>query len=287
VRFLLRPGWLALIAVVIGFVIVCYTLLAPWQFGREAQREAQQQAIDTSYAIAPVPLGELVPAGEGVARDVEWRQVTVTGEYLPGAEAVVRLRVVDGRPAFEALTPFRTTDGRLVAVDRGYVAAASGSIVPDFAPAPPGPVTLTARLRVDETDPQDRAVFDADGHRQLYAADSRQLAAATGLDLERGYLQLAADQPGVLGPLAVVPNTGGAPFTNLSYALQWLTFGAIAIFALAYFVRLELLQRRSGDRSGDRSALRRALSGDDPAPAPEQDAPAPGETPLADRYGRR
>ena len=44
-RFLLRPGWLALIVAVVGFVVACYTYLAPWQFGREAARGAQQQAI--------------------------------------------------------------------------------------------------------------------------------------------------------------------------------------------------------------------------------------------------
>lgn len=287
-RFLLRPGWLAFVAVVVGFVVVCYTVLAPWQFGREAQREAQQQAIDASYATPPVPLADLVPAGDGVDPDVEWRQVTVSGTYLTDAQAVVRLRVVDGKPAVEVLTPLRTEDGRLLLVDRGHVTAESGGSVPDIAAPPAEPVTLTARLRTDETDPQGRGVSEVGGHRQLYAADSRPLAAATGLDLEPGYLLLAADQPGVLTPLAVAPSNGGAPFTNLSYALQWLTFGAIALIAMGYFVRLEMLQRR-GNGTADRTALRRALAGDEP-PAPETAEVAgarPGETPLADRYGRR
>ena len=45
-RFLLRPGWIALIVGVLAFVVACYTLLAPWQFGRESEREAAQRAID-------------------------------------------------------------------------------------------------------------------------------------------------------------------------------------------------------------------------------------------------
>ncbi|WP_214370147.1 SURF1 family protein [Pseudonocardia sp. H11422] len=288
-RFLLRPGWLVTIAVVIGFVITCYTLLAPWQFGREAQRDAQQRAIDASYATAPVPLGELVPAGAGVTPEVEWRQVQVTGTYLPEAETLVRLRVIDGRPASEVLTPLRTDDGRVVTVDRGYIATSDGQTVPDFAAPPTGTVTLTARLRVDETDPQARPVFTAGSHRQFYAADSRPIAADTGLDLMPGYLQLAPEQPGVLSPLAVVPATGGAPFTNLSYALQWLTFGAIAIIALGYFIRLEVLQRR-GRGSDSKAALRDALAGRDGGGepvGPDSSGPDTTETPLAERYGRR
>jgi cytochrome oxidase assembly protein ShyY1 len=265
VRFLLRPGWLALIAVVIGFAVAAFTLLAPWQFGREAQREAQQRAIDAASATAPVPLAELVPPGDAVTPADEWRQVTVTGTYAAEGEGLVRLRVVDGQPAVEVLTPLHTDDGRIVAVNRGSVAAESGASVPEFAPAPTGPVTLTARLRLDETDPQHRDAIESGGHRQLYASDSRALAAATGVPLEPGFLQLADGQPGVLRPLDVAPTAGGgAPFTNFSYALQWLTFGVIALFALGYFVRLELLQRRGRpDRRTERAALRRALAGDD------------------------
>jgi cytochrome oxidase assembly protein ShyY1 len=264
VRFLLRPGWLALLTVAVGFAVACYTLLAPWQFGREEQREAQQRAIDASFRTAPVPLAELSAPGSGVRGEVEWRQVTVSGSYLPTGEALVRLRVFDGKPAFEVLTPLRTDDGRLLLVDRGFVTAGSGAAVPAFAPAPAGPVTLVGRLRVDENNPPDRPLFEADGTRQLYAADSRPIAAATGLALEPGRLQLDAEQPGVLAPVPVAPNTGAAPFTNFSYALQWLTFGAIALFAAAYFVRLELLQRRGGSgRAAERSAVRRALAGDD------------------------
>jgi cytochrome oxidase assembly protein ShyY1 len=262
VRFLLRPGWVALVVAVIGFAVACYTLLAPWQFGREAQRDAQQQAIDAADATAPVPLAELSPAGAGVSADIEWRQVLVTGTYQPQGETLVRLRVVDGAPAFEVLTPLRTDDGRQLLIDRGYVAAGSGAAVPEVAPPPTGPVSLVARLRVDEIDPQARPGVLLDGKRQIWAADSRSVAATTGTPLEPGHLTLEAGQPGVLKPVPVVPTAAGsAPFTNFSYALQWLTFGAIAIFALVWFVRLELLQRSGKTRT--RSELRAALAGDD------------------------
>ncbi|WP_300007173.1 SURF1 family cytochrome oxidase biogenesis protein [Pseudonocardia sp.] len=258
-RFLLRPGWVALIVAVVAFVVACYTFLAPWQFGREAQRAAQQQAIDAATDQPPVPLASLSEPGAGVSPEIEWRQVEVTGRYLPDAQGLVRLRVVDGRPAVEVLTPFRTTDGRLLTVDRGTVETPSGAVTPDIAPPPTEPVTITARLRVDQTDPEQRVLTEA-GYQQLYAVDSRLLGTATGLDLEPGWLQLAAGEPGVLGAIPVAPDAGGAPFTNLSYALQWITFGVIALLALGYFIRLELLQRRG---PAQRSDLRRALAGDD------------------------
>jgi cytochrome oxidase assembly protein ShyY1 len=265
-RFLLRPGWIAFVVVVVGFAVACYTLLAPWQWGREEQRKAQEQAISAANASPPAPFGDLVP-GATVPAAAEWRQVTLTGTYLPRAEALVRLRVVDGKPASEVLTPVRLADGRIVAVDRGSLAMADGQAVPDFPAAPGGTVTLTGRLRIDETDGAKRPPFTEGGHLQMYAADSRELAAATDLTgVVEGYVQLAADQPGVLTPIPVSPPTTAAPFTNGSYALQWITFGAIALIALGYFIRLEVLQRRG--RRERKASLRDALAGRDTADTP-------------------
>jgi cytochrome oxidase assembly protein ShyY1 len=242
---------------------------------------------------------------------VEWRQAVVRGQYLPADEAVVRLRTVLGRPAFEVLTAFRTDDGRIVAVDRGYVRPGEDRHVSVFAPAPIGTTALTGRIRLDESDPDHRASLESGGHRQLYAADSQLLAQAIGAPVADGYLQLIDGQPGGLGVLPL-PDSDSGPF--LSYAWQWLSFGAMAIFGLVYFIRLELLQRRepeddedlgsddpdcpAGQRVGSdnvaepaKVSLRDALRGPGPAaarvPARAVDTPAePDRDRLIDRYGK-
>jgi cytochrome oxidase assembly protein ShyY1 len=137
--------------------------------------------------------------------------------------------------------------------------------VPAYPAAPGGTVTVTARLRTDRHDPSDRPVVRGAGAPQLYAADSTVLGATMGLDLVAGIVQLPADQPGVLAPAPVGPTVAdAAPFTNFSYALQWWTFGLIALVALGYFIRLEMLQRRGGGgRRSRRTEVRRALAGDD------------------------
>lgn len=259
-RFLLRPGWIAFVVAVSAFVVACYTLLAPWQFSREAERDAESAAIATADANPAVPFARLVP-GPAVDPADRWRRVSLTGRFEPGAETVVRLRVVDGAPAFEVLTPLVLDDGRVVVVNRGSVQATDRNRVPAYAPPPAGTVTVQGRLRTDETDPQGRPPLREGGTRQIYAADSRALAAATGLAPVGGTVSLEAGQPGVLTPIPVQPAGGGAPFSNFSYALQWLTFGAVALVAMGVFVRLELLQRRG--RRPARGGLRDQLSGRD------------------------
>lgn len=270
-RFLLKPGWVAFVLLIIGFAVACYTLLAPWQFRRNAERAEQNREIVASTTQPPRPLAELVPPGGPPAESVQWREAEVHGQYLPADEAVVRLRTVQGRPAFEVLTAFRTDEGRMIAVDRGYVRPGEDRQLAAFPPAPGGTVALTGRIRLDESDPQHRGWFTAGGHRQIYAADSQQLGQATGIPIAPGYLQLVDNQPGGLG-VVPLPDLDSGPF--LSYAWQWLTFGAMALFGLVYFIRLELLQRQAEQPRTTRADRART------AGAGEQ-APQEGGTPTA------
>lgn len=232
-RFLLRPGWLVVTLVVLAFATACFTLLAPWQFRRHHERSATNAAVQASFHAPTVPLGEL---GAGS----EWRLATATGRYLPDGEALARLRTVLGEPAFEVLTPFRLTDGSVVLVDRGFVRPNESVQVGAYPAVPGGEVVLTGRVRADETDPEHRAAFTDrtnGGRRQVYAVDSRIVARATGLTIRPGYLQLEAGSPGVLGPLPL-PELDAGPF--LSYALQWVAFGSMAILAWIYFTWREI-----------------------------------------------
>lgn len=256
-RFLLRPGWVALTAVVVCFSVAAFTLLAPWQFGRAEQRAQRNAAIERSLRTAPQPLQEV----RG-----EWRQVLITGRYLPDAEVVVRLRTVQGEPAYEVLVPLQLADGLTVLVDRGYLRPADGLRVPAYPPAPAGEVTVTGRLRTDEPDPQGGAVVAQDGHRQVYAVSTRTVSAATGVGLEPGYVQLVDGAPGVLSALPLPPLHSGPSF---AYALQWLAFGAMVPLGLVYFAWREATGWRREQWSPD---------ADDP-----HDPPVAA---LADRYGR-
>jgi cytochrome oxidase assembly protein ShyY1 len=232
-RFLLRPGWLAVTLVVLLFATACYTLLAPWQFRRDQERKATNAAVQGSFIAPPVPLAELGPGSE-------WRLATLVGSYLPDAETLARLRTVQGEPAYEVLTPFRLTDGQVVLVDRGFVRPNDAVQVGDYPAPPTGQVTLTARLRAGETDPQHRDAFTDrtnGGRPQVYAIDADTVGRATGLPIRPGYLQLEAGSPGVLGALPL-PQLEAGPF--FSYALQWLAFGTMSLLALAYFTWREI-----------------------------------------------
>ncbi|WP_276067185.1 SURF1 family protein, partial [Mycolicibacterium gadium] len=127
--FLLRPGWIALALVVVAFAYLCFTVLAPWQLGKNTKTSRENNQIASSLNAEPVPVTTFLPHQDSSAPEDQWRRVTATGRYIPSAEVLARLRVVGGAPAFEVLVPFIVDGGPTVLVDRGYVLAVQGSKV--------------------------------------------------------------------------------------------------------------------------------------------------------------
>ena len=267
-RALFQPGWLALALAVVAFAYLCFTVLAPWQLGKNTKTSRENNQIETSLSAAPMPVTDALPRQDSSAPDLQWRQVIATGHYLPAAQVVARLRMVDAEPASQLPTPFAVDRGPTVLVDRGYIRSEQGSKVPSFAAPPDGTVSLTARLRDSETAPLDKAPFHQDGVLQVYAIDTRMVSATTHFALAGSYLQLVENQPGGLGVIAL-PHLDAGPF--LSYGIQWIAFGIAAPLGLGYFVYSEVRARRreSGRQIGEPSE------------------PVTVEDKLADRYGRR
>ncbi len=262
--FLLRPGWIALALVVIAFTYLCFMVLAPWQLGKNTRTSRENHQIETSLNTAPVPLKTLLPQQDSSARDAQWRRVTATGHYLPDVQVLARLRVVEGDPAFEVLSPFVVDDGPTVLVDRGYVRPEQGSHVPPIARAPAETVTITARLRDSEPTAAGKEPFSRDGVQQVYSINTDQVATLIKVPLAGSYLQLVDNQPGGLG-LIGLPHLDAGPF--LSYGIQWISFGILAPIGLGYFAYSEIRARRREKQAAA--------------------APVTVEEKLADRYGRR
>lgn len=289
--FLLRPSWLILAVLVAAFAYLCFTVLAPWQLGKNTATSHRNQLIADSVRADPVDVTTVL---SGTASErTEWRRVTASGSYVPDSTVLVRLRHLDGAPGYAVLAAFRLDDGRVLLVDRGLVSAVDGSRPPQVAEPPAGPQRIEARVRMSEgvTPGKDPSVQD--GYRQVYSIDTTQETAVLQQPLtplptggERGgYLQLSENQPGAFTPTPL-PQLDAGPY--LSYGLQWLAFGIMAPLGLGYFIYAEIRERRK--EKGAAAEPARVTSPADPARS-EQVTPATPAAPttearLADRYGR-
>lgn len=269
--FLLRPGWIALVLVVAAFAYLALTVLAPWQLGKNTRTSRENNQIEASLTAPPVPVTSFLPRQDSSDPEAQWRQVTATGRYLPEVQALARLRVIGGAPAYEVLTGFDVDGGPTVLVNRGYLRPEQGTEVPAVPAPPTGPVNITARLRDSQTAPaDDKQPFTEAGMVQVYAIDTRQIAELTKTPLTGSYLQLVENQPGGLETVPL-PQLDAGPF--LSYGIQWIAFGILAPLGLGYFAYSEIRMRR-------REAAAKAKS-------QVSGGPPTAEEKLADRYGRQ
>ncbi|MEV6280414.1 SURF1 family cytochrome oxidase biogenesis protein [Nocardia sp. NPDC051832] len=290
--FLLRPSWVILAVVVVAFAYMCFTVLAPWQLGKNVATEHRNELIADSVRADPVDITSLFTQPDG---HTEWRRVTAEGSYVPDSTVLVRLRHLDGAPAYAVLAAFKLTDGHLVLVDRGMIAGLNGTSAPPPIPAAPtGQQRLEGRVRTSEGVTPGKDPLTQDGYRQVYSIDTTQAATVlaqpitalpTGED-RGGYLQISENQPGAFTPTPL-PQLDAGPY--LSYGLQWLAFGIMAPLGLGYFVYAELRERRKDRASRGEPATTTTESTPTPkSDSPTDPAPAPTtESRLADRYGRR
>lgn len=311
-RRFLTPGWILGVIAVILFAWACFALLAPWQLGKSDDLQARNDRIATAIEAAPAPVDQLVNSPLDFT-DHEWRLVTVSGQWRPESEALLRLRSVDGTPVYQVLTPFAADSGTEYLVNRGHVPVGEAGSVPDYAAAPSGEVEITARLRKAETGESEPVTVD--GQPTVRVIDPAVLGRTLDQPLEdAGYLQLISDQPGSLAPVPI-PGIEAGPY--LSYGLQWLLFGILAPAGLGYFAWAEIKARRrdaenaAADGTADGAAdgaAQGAADGvahgvahgavgsdsvdpdpadDRPASTPEDDATAARERAMRARYGSR
>ncbi|TNL98785.1 SURF1 family protein [Corynebacterium tapiri] len=272
-RKFLTPGWFFLLLFVVLFSYFSFTFFAPWQLGKNERIIERNHQIEQAFSSDPVDVSSVVPFEESD----QWTRVSLTGHFVPDDEVVLRLRPVGGSPAFQALTPFQVNGGPLVLVNRGFVPAAPGDELPDIAPAPTNEVTTVGMVQLDER-PSDREPLLSQGNPQVYAINSEQIGQLTSTDLEGGYVQLNADQPGVLNPIPIPQLERG---NHLSYGLQWLAFGFLAPAGLLYFVFNEFRERRRVREEEEQLDAQ----GVEPVEEPSQEPVVHRSRSVRDRYG--
>ena len=168
----------------------------------------------------------------------------------------MRYRRNAGDGGYEVVTPLRTASG-VVLVDRGFVATAQGTRIPDVAPPPPaGEVRVVGHVRRNE---QGRRAATTPRNGQLRLIDSDAIGAALGYPVLNGYvglLEVTPAQSGGFVPVALPELDEGPHFW---YAMQWFGFTVVAAFGIVVFIRSDLRTRRQ-EQAAELSDSQRAIA---------------------------
>ena len=264
-RSLLTPGWIITAILVIAFTYTAFSFLAPWQLGKNKDKNAFNQRLEQSLQVDPAPITDVIPGdGGSVGVDKEWTRVALQGHFLPDKEVLLRNRPVESTHSYQSLTPFRLDGGQTVLVHRGWVAVEGDGAAPKLKRAPGGDVKVTGFIRMSEAVPSAKP-SQSQGYTQVTGMSTKQISEATGEDLAADYVQLDSESVDRLNGMAggsgggdsvgagggaEVPDLQALPLphldggTNLSYGIQWIAFGILAPAGLGWFVYAEMRERR-------------------------------------------
>lgn len=225
-------GWLVLVVV---FTTAC-VLLSKWQFERQTEVVQLNARIAASYAAEAKPLEEVLKPSQAWERTLEFRSVKVTGAYLPQQSYLVRNRPYNAYPGFLQLVAFKSDAGPVIWVERGWLPTGSKSDSPDDIPVVDNlPRELTLRLRPAEP------TLDRTAPTGQLSSIDLETASLTleGLETyQQAYGRLVNESPELpTGQLIGKPELSEG--NHLSYAMQWILFGLMALGAVAWTLSQE------------------------------------------------
>ena len=203
-------------------VLLC-VIAANWQYQRGVNRHAKNFKIEANVKLPAISLSDVKDF-----KGNEWRTVTVTGNFDPNHEVLLRNHYnTDGKYGFEYLTLFKANlDSKTVNfwVDRGWVQAGATATTRPVTPATPTmPLQLTGRLRLDDSLPRG-SFFALPAKGELINSWNLKSKVRT----ENFYIDLInADGITPTDP-AELPELSDGP--HMAYALQWLFFAGLIIY---------------------------------------------------------
>ena len=217
--------WIAFTLLVV-VAITAFGFLSRWQWSRaEEERTARQ-------AWAQEAAGPAITLADAVSDPREWTPVRVSGQFDAGSTVLVRQRPLDGRNGFLVVTALETAEGRVL-VNRGWIPVSGAATGPVTAPAPPaGDVIVEARVRLAES------AADPEPNDLPQGQVSSLVPARLGADVTPIYLEATASEPTDPEVLRI-PAPAIDETQNISYAVQWMVFAAIAITGWWFFLRRE------------------------------------------------
>jgi cytochrome oxidase assembly protein ShyY1 len=238
-RFRLVPFIATVLLVALGIA------LGNWQKSRADQKTALRDRMAQRSAQAPLVLG----AAPASLAALEYRRVSVTGEFVPNWPVFLDNRPYQGRVGFYLVMPFRITNSDMhVLVARGWLPRdpADPRKLPAYA-TPAGQVTIEG------------TVTGSVGHLMQLGTPARlqpgaivqnvtpaDVAQASGLAVQPFFVQQAGPQEAGIVRDWPLPSTGIEK--HQGYAFQWY---ALAVMAGLFFV---ITGFRSGTNSHRRTS---------------------------------
>ena len=211
-------AWILALALI---ALCCWA--SQWQYSRGVNRH-HRNTIIASHVQLPTTSLERISSNPAEA---EWRLVQTTGTFDSTDQILLRNRYSDGKYGYELLTLFRTSGGKTIWVDRGWIAPGTRATSQPKLPSTTSRIiTITGRFRLDDSLPRGSFFAVSQSGGNLIEKWNAQKNTQT----ESFYVDLLSASEVSMTPAAPVnlPELSDGP--HMAYALQWLFFGGLVFY---------------------------------------------------------
>ncbi|MBI3151001.1 MAG: SURF1 family protein [Chloroflexi bacterium] len=230
--------WLLTSLLVFLGTAVCIRL-GIWQLDRLEQRRAFNTQVESMRAAELLDLNHSLP--ENISM-MEWRAVTVKGEYDFENQVALRNQYNGDQYGYHLITPLLFS-GTAVLVDRGWVPADGNSVPADWRKYDEaGTVTVTGQIRLGQGKPAFGGVADAlPGNGEMLFVWNNLNVEQISVQLEFAildvYIQPNTNGNDTIPPIPFQPVVELTEGSHFGYALQWFTFAAILFVGYPFYLR--------------------------------------------------
>jgi len=226
--------------VVVLVLAALFTRLGFWQLDRLEERQAINISGQERISASPVEFRGLLDQSGDDLDSVEYRRVTMRGEYDTAEEVLIRSQVELGQAGFHVITPLRLDDGSAVLVNRGWVPLSMDS-PPITAIPDEGVVDVEGWVRLSqnrptlgpEDPPGDLAVFNR--------VDVARIGDQVPYEVAPVYVVAMGEGSDEL-PVTVDPPDFTEQGPHLAYAIQWFGFALVGLVGLYFLLRRQVRQ---------------------------------------------
>lgn len=241
-----QPKWLIATLLVFAGTALCIRL-GIWQLDRLEQRRTFNAQFESARAEAALDLNQEIPQD---ITAMEWRSVSVRGEYDFANQVALRNQYYDNQYGYHLLTPLKfnpsTGSGqakKAVLIDRGWIPADGNSTPSDWRKYDePGTATVLGQIRMGQPKPAFGGVADTlpENGAKLEIwnnADVAHIAGQMPYPVLPIYIQPATDASDTEPPIPFQPEVEITEGPHFGYALQWFTFATILFVGYPFYLR--------------------------------------------------
>ena len=228
-------AWLITTLLVFLGSAICVRL-GIWQLDRLKQRRAFNTQVETMRATKLLDLNQDLPAD---ISSMEWRAVTVAGEYDFENQVALRNQFNGDQYGYHLVTPLRFPGGSVL-VDRGFIPADGNAAPKDWRKYDEtGQVTVTGQIRLGQEKPAFGGVADAEaGHLDVWNnLNVVRISEQSPYPILTVYVQPNEVENDTTPPIPFQPVVELTEGPHFGYALQWFAFATILFAGYPFFLR--------------------------------------------------